>query len=360
MNPPAWSHSIMSHLEALNSLQISLIALNLSLLFFAKPLFKIFIRKHQVDEEELFKSRAFTLLTRANLISLLGIALYTFILPMNQHFAFTKVLSVLLIISVANMLDSVIDVLLMRRFGKQKVVDGDQRYVETYRSRLASLISTGMISVIAILLIVRLIGFESLLETGGVIGFIGVLLALTQGSWAPDLISGLIILNTELLEEGDVIEVQTSKEVIGVVFKTRMFHTELLDLATNHRVLIPNAQLRQGALHNLSKFASARGLRERLTFKIGYEVRQADVRKLFEEVFNVAQADTSIPINDLHSYELRVLDTGDFAIEWGFFYYLKEVKLLLSTRHSLLALIAKTAGEMNISLATPILYHIDS
>ena len=353
---PDWINSAMSHLCELNSLQLMLILTNVLLLFFARPLFRIFARKNQVSEAELFEGGAFTLVQRANLISLLCVALYAFVIPLNQHFGFTKVLSALLILSVANMLSSVLDVILLRRFGKEKSVDGVERYVETYRSRLVSLISTGMISVIAILLIVRMIGFESLLETGGVIGFIGVLLALTQGSWAPDLISGLIILNTGLLEEGDVIEINTNKLVIGVIFKTRMFHTEVLDLATNHRVLIPNAQLRQGALHNLSKFASARGLRERLTFKIGYDVRQSEVRTLFEEVFETAQADNSIPINDVHGFELRILDTGDFAIEWGFFYYLKEVKQLFSTRHALLALSAKLSEERGISLATPVLY----
>ena len=358
MSSPTWIESSLEHLYQLNSLQLALITINICLLFFAKPLFRLLLRNRQVDETELFQARAFLLLSRANWLSLLCVALYAFVLPLNQYFWITKVLSVLLIISAANLLDSIFDVFLLQRFGKKKLVEKEEKYVETYRSRLLSLVVTGMISIIAILLMVRVIGFESLLETGGVIGFIGVLLALTQGSWAPDIIGGLIILNTEMLEEGDVIELHSSKSIIGIVFKTKLFHTELLDLTTNHRVLIPNSNLRQTELLNLSKFASAKGLRERLTFKIGYDVKQAKVRKLFEEVFESAQEDADIPINDQHRYDLRVLDTGDFAIEWGFFYYLKEVKYLLVTRHRLLALIAQKAELMEISLATPMLHQV--
>ena len=356
MNIPAWLASVWAHLVELNAFQLSLIALNVSLLIFSKPLFRLLLRNRQINEAELFDSRAFLLLRRVNWASLLCVALYAFVLPLNQYFWFTKILSVLMIVSVANLIDSIFDVFILQRFGKKKLVDKEERFVETYRSRLVSLVISGMCLIIALLLIIRVIGFESLLETGGVIGFIGVLLALTQGAWAPDLISGLIILNTEVLEEGDVIEVYSAKPIVGTVFKTKLFHTELLDLATNHRVLIPNLKLRQTELFNLSKFASAKGLRERLSFKIGYDVRQSRVRQLFAEVFETAQKDVDLPLNHQHGYDLRVLDTGDFAIEWGFFYYIKEVKQLLVTRHRLLALIAQSAEDKGISLATPILY----
>lgn len=356
MQSQEWFTSFIEHLTRLSVLELSLVGINITLLFLAKPLFRLLARGKQIREDELMESRGFLLFQRANWILMLCVALYAFVMPLNDYFWFTKVISALMIISVANLVDAVLDVIILQRYGKLKKVEGEERFVETYRSRLISLVTTALIGVVSILFIIKMIGFESLLETGGVIGFIGVLLALSQGAWAPDLISGLILLNTQLFEEGDVIEISASRNVIGIVFKTKLFHTDLLDLATNHRVMIPNQQFRQNPLLNLSKFASAKGLRERLTFKIGYDVRQSDVQKLFTTVFERAKVDTSIPLNDIHGFELRVLDTGDFAIEWGFFYYLKEVKQLLATRHYLLALVAKTAEEMKISLATPILY----
>ena len=125
MSLPTWIESSLAHLDQLNSLQLSLIATNILLLFFAKPLFRLLVRNRQVDETELFQARAFLLLSRANWVSLLCVALYAFILPLNQYFWITKVLSVLLIISVANLIDSIFDVFLLQRFGKKKIVEGN-------------------------------------------------------------------------------------------------------------------------------------------------------------------------------------------------------------------------------------------
>jgi small-conductance mechanosensitive channel len=149
--------------------------------------------------------------------------------------------------------------------------------------------------------VVRILGFESLLEAGGVIGFIGVLLALTQGAWAPDIISGLIILNSRLMEEGDVVEFwDGTDKIIGIVFKTKVFHTEILDLADNHRTMVQNSRLRTITINNLSKFASAKGLREELRFNIGYDVPESKVQGLFLAAFDAAIQDSEIAIEASH------------------------------------------------------------
>ena len=353
--------SLLSTFNALLSnvslLEISLVALNLLVLMFSKPIYKWLLRAQSVSDEELEQRKTFTLFKRVNLLILLFVTLYSLFLPLNDHFGYTKLLSALLIISVAYLFDSMMNILITQRFGRLKTIEGESTYTETYRSRLLSFLTSLLLTVIVLIMIIRLIGFESLLETGGVIGFIGVLLALTQGSWAPDLIGGLIILNSQLVEEGDVIELDTPKYLIGVVFKTKVFHTELLSLSTNHRVMIPNAHLRQHPIQNLSKFASAKGLRDSLVFKIGYDVTSSRVTELFESALTQAVKEEGLPILSKYPLEIRVTDAGDFAIEWTVFYYTKEVKQLLKTRQLFRAMISKRASELDISLATPILYH---
>lgn len=72
-----------------------------------------------------------------------------------------------------------------------------------------------------------------------------MLLALTQGAWAPDIISGLVILNSKMLQERDVIKLSDSNETfLGIVYCTRAFHTELLNVVDNHRVMISNSRMR--------------------------------------------------------------------------------------------------------------------
>jgi hypothetical protein len=83
MNIPTWLVSSWAHLKELTAFQLSLIALNISLLLLSKPLFRLLLKSRQISETELFDSRAFILLRRANWVSLLCVALYAFVLPLN-------------------------------------------------------------------------------------------------------------------------------------------------------------------------------------------------------------------------------------------------------------------------------------
>jgi small-conductance mechanosensitive channel len=203
------------------------------------------------------------------------------------------------------------------------------------------------------------LGFDSVLEAGGVIGIIGVFLALTSSIWAPDIFHGLIILNSDMFSEGDVIQFKDGSDpVYGLVYKTKVFHTVILNIVNNHRVMIRNAKLRDFTVHNLSKFASARGLRENLSFKIGYDVSADQVKELFETVYEKAKEDTGIALEEQYDLEYGVKDTGDHAVEWVLYYYTKEVEKLMLTRQRLLQLMLETSIKKGISLATPI-SHLD-
>lgn len=183
------------------------------------------------------------------------------------------------------------------------------------------------------------------------------MLALPQGSWAPDIISGLVILNSRLVGEGDVIEYGDGGDrVVGVVFRTKVFYTEVLHLVNNHRVTMQNARLRALTIHNLSRFASARGLRESISIKVSYGVEQQRINALFENVFQRAAGDSSIAVEPQYEPEIGAFAAGDYAVEWSCFYYTKDAKYLIRTRQLLLALTLETAREQGISLATPDLY----
>jgi small-conductance mechanosensitive channel len=202
---------------------------------------------------------------------------------------------------------------------------------------------------------VQILGFDDLLHAGGVIGVVGVMLALTQSSWAPDLISGLIILNSRLMEEGDVVEIDDGERLLTLVFRTKMFHTELLDVSRNHRIMLQNAKLRGSTIKNLSKFASARGLREKLQFNIGYDVEPRAVRQIFEESFARLRENGDCQIEFDHGFDLFPVAAADFAVTWAFFYYTKDLKHLVTTRYRVVGETVQVAREHRVQLATPLL-----
>jgi small-conductance mechanosensitive channel len=249
----------------------------------------------------------------------------------------------------------ILQFLIRRQYGKIRDVAGEKTISDTHNSRLLSLLVVSLVFVFALIGVVQVLGFDDLLKAGGIIGVIGVMLALTQASWAPDIISGLILLNSDFIDEGDVIEIEDGK-TIALVFRTKLFHTELFNLVNNNRILLKNAKLREMTIQNLSKFASIRGYRENLSFKIGYDHKPAEVRELFEAAFERVLKVSEISIESNHPLEVRVIDTGDYAIKWGVYYYTKDLKKLIKTRQQFTEIILDESIQRGISLSTPDLY----
>ena len=249
----------------------------------------------------------------------------------------------------------VINFFVRARFGKRRTTNTRTIVSDTYASRGLSLIVAVVITLIAIVTCLRLLGLNSLLEAGGAIGIIGISLAMTQASWAPDIISGLIILNSRLCEEGDVIQFDMDgKHIVASIFKTKLFHTELLDLANNHRLMVRNAKLRDAGLQNLSRFASARGLRERMLFNIDYKHDQTEVSEMIQRAF--AEIDQAEGMREEQfEPEVLVYDTGDYAVTWAVYYYIKDVKKLLKIKQIFRSYVLAEATRSGISLATPVL-----
>lgn len=264
---------------------------------------------------------------------------------------------ILIVIYFTVLVTQMINYFVRLRFGKVRKRGETTTVSDTYSSRWLSLLVIVIMAIIAIVSCLKLMGLNSLLEAGGALGIIGLILAMTQGAWAPDVISGLIILNSHFCEEGDVIQFNMDgTTVIASVFKTKIFHTECLDLANNHRVMVRNAKLRDFGLQNLSRFASARGLREVLTFNIDYKHSQSEVTAMMERAF--AEIDlTENAREKQHTPEIRVQATGDYAVTWAVFYYIKDIRKLLTIRQLVRAYILAEATRSNISLATPDLHN---
>lgn len=244
---------------------------------------------------------------------------------------------------------------IFKRFGKSRTIGEQTITIPTYQTRALSLLTSLLFIILAVVAIVQQLGFSNLLEAGGVIGVIGVMLALTQASWAPDIISGLILLNSDMIEEGDILELPNG--MIAEVFKTKMFHTELMDIAHNNRIMVRNTALRDHTLRNLSRFASNKGLRECLSFNIGYSTPIEDVKTLFNDIAKAAQ-DQELPYEAEHGMEAVMLNTGDHALQWGLVFYTKSPSQLLELRRAIRLNAHRIAQQANISLATPLTHDV--
>ena len=350
---PSFLKDIYLFYYRLDVIDYFVVGINLLLMFYAK---QIVLKIYGESVAEKSALQRVHILRALNLFIILSFGYYHLYSANTDNSVAIKLVSISLIIYFGYLFTYISSFFLRSKFGRTREVDGNKVSIETYNSRLLSLLVGIFIFVIVLLAIINILEFDSLLEAGGVIGFIGVFFALTQNAWAPDIISGLVILNSGMAEEGDVIELNDESGSIGVVFKTKMFHTEILNLVNNHRIMLKNTKLRELTIQNLSKFASARGLRENMYFKVGYKVALNEVKTMFEAAFEKIKEDNDIPIEHQYPLEIGIVETGDHAVEWAIYYYTKDVKNLIKTRQNFREVVLVAANEHNISLATPLNY----
>lgn len=348
------TQAILEYFSTFTAMHYAIIATNLLLMVLARPIILKTagsLSPRQID----FRVSVLRVLNLAILAAIFYNRDYTSVAQSgldDQGFA-VKLISILVVLYLAYLASNIASYVMRSKYGKTSNSGDGLQISDTYRSRMLTLVASTVITIIGIIVVIRIAGFSSLLEAGGAIGFVGVFLALTQQAWAPDIISGLVLLNSEMLSEGDLIEISDAQPILARVFKTKIFHTVLIDVVNNHRIMVSNSKLREQTIHSLSKFASARGLREKLTFKIGYDTNSSDIKTMLLEAFDtVAQASES-SIDDAHPLEIRVLDTGDHAVEWGVFYYIKDVGEIIATRQRFAEEVLEASHRHGISLSTP-------
>ncbi len=318
----------------------------LILMVFAEPLGR------RLNDDEGLASRVSMM---RGLTLLVLVAVSANVLLAHRYGLLDKLAQALIIIYFAVVVTKVLNFGVRLRFGRKRVNDDKTSIADTYASRGLSLFVAVLITIIVIISCLRIMGLDSLLEAGGALGILGLLLAMTQASWAPDIVSGLIILNSRLCEEGDVVQFNMDgQSIVAGIFKTKVFHTECLDLVNNHRLMLRNAKLRDCSLQNLSRFASARGLRECLTFNIDYKHSESEVRAMLMRAF-VAIDKAESSREEQYEPEIYVQATGDYAVTWAVFYYTKDVKRLMTIRQIFRGYILAEATRSGISLATPVL-----
>jgi len=342
-------------LEGFSGFETSLMVVNAILLIISYPLFNMLSHGHMEEKKTWLRLNVFRSIN-ALIIALL--VFYYLLLPNAGVSWIIRLVGVLFVIYLTHLGFSITNYFILLRFGRKREVDGVSRESDTYNTRALKILAAILFFIIALLGSLQVLELNSLLQAGGVIGFVGVLMALTQASWAPDIISGLIILNSDLFEEGDVVQLKgMDSDLIGMIFKPKMFHTEVLNIVNNHRIMIRNAKLRDHAIHNLSRVASARGLREVPVFNIGYEHNADAVRKMFNEDFErVVESRTEIDIDHQHPIEVRADSADNYAVKWKVFHFTKNLKRLLHTRQELLEEVLRSAKEKGISLATPLMH----
>lgn len=225
-----------------------------------------------------------------------------------------------------------------KRFGKARTIDTKTVYLESYNSRLVNIVVLAMIVLTIVYILIQVWGADSLLETTGIIGILLVFLGFTSSIWAPDIVSGLIILNSEMLVDGDVVVIDghPNEYIIG---RVTLIYAVLYDVRNNHRTLLRNTQFIQSRIDNLSRIASSDGVRQAFKYNIGYPAFSAqrqeretelaafqkNIGDMFTRGYEACCANEEIKINRNKPFEWALTNAGDYALEYTMWAYLDRI-----------------------------------
>lgn len=271
-----------------------------------------------------------------------------------------------------------------KRFGNKRTIDDKIIYLDTYSTRLVNLILLAIIVATAIYVLIKIWGADSMLEATGIFGILAALLAFSSSIWAPDIVSGLIILNTQMLEDGDIVVIDGYPDEY-IINKVTLFYVVLYDIRNNHRTLLRNSQFTGRKIDNLSKLASTDGVRQALRYNIGYpaisldtgrEAREAELKvftasvdKMFDRTFQYCIEQEDIKVNEGTPFEWALTQTGDDALEYTLWVYLERIpntkvtarirKHLMGTLYKVNEAVYRSSVAGALDLSTPKLASIN-
>ncbi|NNE56762.1 MAG: mechanosensitive ion channel [Hellea sp.] len=266
-----------------------------------------------------------------------------------------------------------------KRFGKQRTVDEKSLFFETYSSRMVNLVVLIILILTTIYILILVWNAEEMFT--GIYGILAAFLAFTSGIWAPDIISGLIILNTEILEDGDVVVIDGHPNEY-VIARVTLIYLVLYDIRNNHRTLMRNSQFTESRVDNLSRVTSSSGLRRAMVYKIGYPAfsgnrdtrlaQLADFKSRIEDMFKIANQtcaeNENIKINTSKPFTWAMTSAGDFALEYTLWVYLERIpntkitstirRHLMGTIYGVNEAVYDASIAENIDLSTPNVHQV--
>lgn len=333
-------------LEGFSTLDYVVLSINLLLFIFSRPLVQGFKRNDTKSaSSKLYALRAINII----LFSLYIAAL--FIEGWSKQISLTGLTFLLAFIA-----SHLLHIFIIKKFGREKEIDGVNYHTETYQSEIFSLLVTLIALITAIVIVIHIWGMNDWLKATSVLGILAILVFSTKDVWIPDNISGLILLYNSDIESGAVVKID-DQNLLAIVVQTSLTRTTFRDLKTRHQIVLPNTVVRNSKLEVLSK-GPASGLMQFVHFNIGYGIAADKVETLLKTIWEKACAESNA-LNAEREPEISVVDTGDHAVNWRLGYKLKNLYQMLEVECLVKRIAYEVSEEQKIELQTPLTHNID-
>ncbi len=242
------------------------------------------------------------------------------------------------------------------KYGREKEIEDEKILIQTYQSEVFALLSMIIILIASFLIIINIWDMTELLQVTSVIGGLAIIAFSTKEVWAPDNINGLILLYNGNIESGSIVRVE-ELDLMAIVIRTTLTQTVFRDLALRHQIVIPNSKFRNTKIEILNSSITGT-IRQYIDFNIGYGTSSNDIEKLFETIWNIAT--TTEDYYDIdRGYNLKVINTGNHAVTWRFFYTVQKIYKMNDAKFLLNRVALDESAKVKIGLDTPITHSVN-
>lgn len=337
-------NTILEYLPHLNTIEIighlSIMIINISLFFYARKILTKLLSSDDDHKEKKIKGfKIFNIL----------FAIMHFIEIMNPNIENNIIINIgksIIYIYFAYILHLLFSFSIRYYFNGIEKIDNIELAKESYETRMFSFLFGIFISFIVFYYVISMFVTNESLENG-IYGFLAGAIILSVSVWLPNLFYGFLMLSSKNIEMGDIVQFEKENNYY-IIYKTHLMYTILFDISNNHRVVILNSNIMNKRIGTLTKKANTDGYREFIEYKIGYpnvdyqseEERvkalskfQKEINNLFKTAYENAILDENIHLlqSDKTTYELFLINAGDYALEYRFYFYINSFDKTLHT-----------------------------
>lgn len=246
-----------------------------------------------------------------------------------------------------------VHLLVIKRFGREREVQGELIHYETYQSRLVSIVVLVTVTTFLLLTTLSIWGLEEWLKKTSVLGGLAVLIFFTKDLWLPDNINGLILLYKTDVVPGSVIRVR-KLDLLAVTLRTSLIETSFRDLVHGQRIIIPNSMFRNQVIEVINHDDT---IKDYVEFNIGYRSEMENIKAFLKQVHQTA-CEVESGIDPESEARINVVTTGDHAVTWRLTYSLINPYRMRKAQMAISESALACSTEFGIGLNTPLTHRI--
>ncbi|MFK8066762.1 MAG: hypothetical protein AB8D52_00790 [Gammaproteobacteria bacterium] len=256
---------------------------------------------------------------------------------------------------IAYLIVNFLHIVIIRKYGRLKEIDGSEYRVETYQSEIFNLLIIIAAFIIVLIAVINIWGVTDWFKTTSVLGGLLIVLFSTKDYWAPDNINGLMLLYNGDIEPGSIIKID-EYDLVAVTIETTLTQTRFRDLRSKHVVVMPNSKLRNAKVEVLNK-CPAVGLMQSVDFKISYGLPAKDIETFLNDVW-IQACESEKSLNPEKQAKILILENGDHAVVWRLAYWVKNIYGLYDAEFAVNRAAYELSLESGIALNTPLTHEL--